>query len=82
MTKAGIGEQTIILAIQHGPVKFDTSPQALITLKTGGVSDQVLNAILASVNSKGQVSAEAQSFDAPASFRRHWTRLAHMTSSL
>ena len=39
MTKAGIGEQTIILAIQRGPVKFDTSPQALIALKTGGVSD-------------------------------------------
>jgi len=46
MTKAGIGEQTIILAIQRGPVKFDTSPQALITLKGAGVSDQVLNAML------------------------------------
>jgi hypothetical protein len=46
MTKAGIGEQTIILAIQRGPVKFDKSPQALIALKRAGVSDQVLNAIL------------------------------------
>ena len=46
MTKAGIGDQTIILAIQHGPVKFDTSPQALIVLKRAGVSDKVLNAIL------------------------------------
>jgi hypothetical protein len=46
MTKAGIGEQTIMLAIQHGPVKFDTSPQALIVLKRAGVSDKVLNAIL------------------------------------
>ncbi len=35
MTKAGIGEQTIILTIQRGPVKFDTSPQALIDLKGG-----------------------------------------------
>jgi hypothetical protein len=46
MAKAGISEQTIILAIQSGPVKFDTSPQTLITLKTAGVSDQVLNTIL------------------------------------
>jgi TPR repeat protein len=46
MTKAGIGEQTIILAIQRGPVKFDSSPQALIALKRAGVSDRVLNAIL------------------------------------
>jgi hypothetical protein len=70
MTKAGIGEQTIILAIQRGPVKFDTSPQALIALKTGGVSDQVLNAILASVNGKGQISAEAQSAAAQALFQK------------
>ena len=60
MTKAGIGEQTIILAIQHGPAKFDTSPQALIALKGAGVSDQVLNAILASANSKSQTSIEAR----------------------
>jgi hypothetical protein len=46
MTKAGIGERTIMLAIQHGPVKFNTSPQALIALKQAGVSDQVLNEIL------------------------------------
>ena len=46
MTKAGIGEQTIILTIQRGPVKFDTSPRALIALKQAGISDQVLNAIL------------------------------------
>lgn len=46
MTKAGIGEQTIVLVIQRGPVRFDTSPQALIALKQAGVSDQVLNTIL------------------------------------
>lgn len=70
MTKAGIGEQTIILAIQRGPVKFDAAPQALIALKAGGVSDLVLNAILASVNSKGQKSPEAPSFDAQALFQK------------
>jgi hypothetical protein len=65
MAKAGIGDQTIILAIQRGPVKFDTSPQALIALKSGGVSDQVLNAILASINSKGQMSTEVRAVDDP-----------------
>jgi tetratricopeptide (TPR) repeat protein len=64
MTKAGIGEQTIILAIQHGPAKFDASPQALIALKGAGVSDQVLNAILVSANSKVQTSVEAKNSSA------------------
>jgi hypothetical protein len=70
MTKAGIGEQTIILAIQHGPAKFDTSPQALIALKAAGVSDQVLNAILATANAKGATSAEGQSGDGEVLFRK------------
>lgn len=70
MTKAGIGGQTIILAIQRGPDKFDTSPQALIALKQAGVSDQVLNAILASANSTGQRNPAAQSFDAKALFQK------------
>lgn len=61
MTKAGIGEQTIILAIQRGPVKFDTSPQALIALKGAGVSDKVLNAMLGPVsNTYGQQPAQTQ----------------------
>jgi hypothetical protein len=47
MAKAGIGEKTIILTIQRGPTKFDTSPQALILLKKAGLSDRVLDAVLA-----------------------------------
>ncbi len=70
MTKAGIGEQTIVLAVQRGPDQFDTSPQALIALKAAGVSDQVLNAILASANTKVQKSPEAQSAAAQALFRK------------
>jgi hypothetical protein len=70
MTKAGIGEQTIIIAIQRGPVKFDKSPQSLIALKGAGVSDQVLNAILASVNSKSQISPEVQSAAVQALFQK------------
>ena len=47
MAKAGIGDQIIILTIQRGPTKLDTSPQALIILKKAGLSDQVLDAVLA-----------------------------------
>jgi hypothetical protein len=46
MVKAGLGESTIILAIQHGASDFDTSAQALIALKNEGVSQKVLDAML------------------------------------
>lgn len=58
MIKAGIGEHTIILAIQRGSVKFDTSPQTLIALKRAGVSDQVLNAML---SAPSEANSEAKS---------------------
>lgn len=63
MTGAGIGQQTIILAIQRGPDKFDTSPQELITLKKAGVSDQVLNAMLAA--GSGEIKASSVQQPAP-----------------
>jgi hypothetical protein len=59
MTKAGIGEQTIILAIQRGSDKFDSSPQALIAMKAAGVSDQVLNAILAATGAGNRTVSTA-----------------------
>jgi hypothetical protein len=46
MVKAGLGESTIVLAIQHSASDFDTSPQALIALKNQGVSQKVLDAML------------------------------------
>lgn len=46
MTKAGLTENTIILAIQQGPTQFDTSPTALIKLKNQGVSAKVLDAMI------------------------------------
>ena len=46
MVKSGIGDQTILLSIQKSTTKFDTSPEALIQLKTAGVSDAVLSAML------------------------------------
>jgi hypothetical protein len=58
MAEAGIGERTIILAIQSGPTMLDTSAQALILLKKAGVSDQALNAILAVTKSQSQPHAQ------------------------
>jgi hypothetical protein len=46
MTKAGLPETTILLAIQKGPSQFDTSPRALIDLKNQGVSAPVLDAMI------------------------------------
>lgn len=65
MAKAGIGEQTIILTIQRGPAKLDASPQALIVLKKAGLSDQVLNAVLAATGSQS-AAASRPSQSAPA----------------
>ncbi len=51
MAKSGVGEQTIVLMIQKGTPKFDTSPEAVIELKKAGVSDGVLNAMLSASSS-------------------------------
>jgi len=37
MVKAGLAESTVVLAIQHSATNFDTSPEALISLKSQGV---------------------------------------------
>jgi hypothetical protein len=46
MVKAGLAENTIVLAIQNKPSSFDTSPEELIHLKEQGVTQAVLNAML------------------------------------
>ena len=47
MQKAGLSEETILLSIQRGPAEFDTNPDALIELKTAGVTEKVIQRILA-----------------------------------
>lgn len=47
MVQAGLSEGVIIAKIRSTPRGFDTSPQALIALKRAGVSDAVLEAMLA-----------------------------------
>jgi hypothetical protein len=53
MAKSGMSEKTILLLIQQSQAKFDTSPNALIELKKGGVSDEVLNSMLLAAPPRG-----------------------------
>jgi hypothetical protein len=52
MTKAGLSETTIVRAIGRGPADFDASPDGLIALKNAGVSEVVIQKIVAT-ESKG-----------------------------
>jgi len=59
MVKAGLAESTIVLAIQRSATDFDTSAQALIALKTEGVPQKVLDAMLTAGTEKKTATAEA-----------------------
>ncbi|KAF0095828.1 MAG: hypothetical protein E1N59_604 [Puniceicoccaceae bacterium 5H] len=47
LTKAGLGEETIVLAVKNAPeTDFDTSSDGLIALTQAGVSGEIVNAML------------------------------------
>ncbi len=46
MHKAGLSEQTILLAMQNEPGEYDTSSKALIRLKEAGVPDSIIQRTL------------------------------------
>ena len=47
MVKGGLGEATVIQAINAAEAGFDTSPDGLVKLKQGGVGDTVIQRIIA-----------------------------------
>jgi outer membrane lipoprotein SlyB len=47
MVKGGLGEATVLQAIEAAEAGFDTSPDGLVKLKQGGVSDHVIQRIIA-----------------------------------
>jgi hypothetical protein len=47
LVKAGVADSTIISSIQSSPTKFDLSPDALIALHNAGVSQAVLQVMMA-----------------------------------
>ena len=56
MVKGGLGEATVIQAIDAAEAGFDTSPDGLVKLKQGGVSDNVIQRI---IGRKGAAPAAA-----------------------
>ncbi len=52
MVKGGLAESTIVSAIQASATNFDISPDALISLKGAGVTQPVLDAMIASESNK------------------------------
>jgi hypothetical protein len=46
MSRTGVPESTIILAIQNTPAKFDVSPEGILALHAAGITEPVLNQML------------------------------------
>ncbi len=63
MQKAGLSEETILAAMQKEPADYDTSVDALITLKGAGVSEAMIQKMIAlkSVAAPAPAAAPAQS---------------------
>ena len=60
MVKGGLGEATVIQAVNAAEPGFDTSPDGLVKLKQGGVNDYIIQQIIA------RGSAPAPAAKAPA----------------
>ena len=57
MQQAELSEQTILLAMEKEPADYDTSPDALIELKHAGVTEKVIQRLLA-IEGRGDKQAE------------------------
>ena len=72
MTKAGLTESTILAVIQASPANFEVTPEALIVMKTAGVTQNVISAVVAAATNKSGSSttspagAAASSMPTPA----------------
>lgn len=64
MAKAGMSDATIILAIGNEPADYDASPDALIELKNSGVSEAVIQKLVASKNKSAPAATAAAAPDA------------------
>lgn len=66
MVKGGLGEATVLQAIDAAEAGFDTSPDGLVKLKGGGVSDTVIQRIIARKSSAPAAPVAATQQPAPA----------------
>jgi hypothetical protein len=67
MIKAGLPESVVIAKIRSTPTKFDLRTDQLVGLKKSGVSDKVLEAMMAAPATGAQAAAPAPAPAAPAS---------------
>lgn len=65
MVKGGLGEATVIQAIDGAEPGFDTSPDGLVKLKQGGVSDAVIQRIMAKKSGAPAAAAKAPAASCP-----------------
>ena len=66
MVKGGFDESTTIAAIDSAATNFDTSVQALMALKTVGVSEKVISSMLAATKKKSEAAKPTATAAAPA----------------
>jgi outer membrane lipoprotein SlyB len=65
MVKGGLGDATVLQAIDAAEAGFDTSPDGLVKLKQGGVSEAVIQRILARASAKPAAQPAAQPASQP-----------------
>jgi len=65
LAKAGLSDDAIISTISASPGTYDTSANALVALKTAGVSDKVISAMVVKAAGGNPVSAPAAAAAAP-----------------
>ncbi len=56
MVKGGVPESTIVRAVQSSQTAFDVSPAGLIALSSAGVSEKIMEAMIAAANQRGSQS--------------------------
>src|ERR1700733_14741524 len=66
MVKAGLGDDTIVSMINTQPGNYTVTPDAMIQLKQAGVSEKVINAMIAKASgAPAPVAAPAAAAAAP-----------------
>lgn len=67
LVKAGLSEDLIVSTINASPGTYDTSADGLIALKTGGVSDKVIAAVMAKIAAPATAAPAVPTVDSPKS---------------
>jgi hypothetical protein len=83
MVAAGFSDATIVAVINANAVAFDVSPRALVALKSAGVSEPVIEAMLAAEAAKSTAQPEPTSAElAETQASLEYARLTEMIEQL